>query len=75
MRLTEFLSLANKLAKENPEALNYEVITSTDDEGNGFNLVSFAPSIGVYDDGNFIPIDCIKENGYKKKDVNAVCLN
>lgn len=75
MTLKEFLSKVNKLVEENPKALDYQVVTSMDDEGNGFNPVFYDANIGVYRDRKFVSLDSLKEYGYKKKDVNAVCLN
>lgn len=46
MKLKEFLKTINQLIAENPEYLELEVITAKDDEGNGYNKVSYEPSVG-----------------------------
>ena len=54
MKLKDYIAGLNKLAKENPDALELEIVTSCDDEGNGFNAVHYPPSLGSLDDGYFI---------------------
>ncbi len=66
MEFGKFLERLNKLAEENPKVLKLVVVTSCDDEGNGFNKVHYEPSVGHYEDGDFQGEDgCI----------NAVCVN
>ena len=69
MTLKEFIDNLNKLAEENPEALDMDVVTSADDEGNWFNEVHCPPTIGVFKDGEF----CEPES--EDEAVNAVCVN
>lgn len=66
MKLKEFMENLNKLIKERPEALELDVVTSKDDEGNGFNLVHYSPQIGHLDEDR----DFTEE-----KEVNAICVN
>jgi hypothetical protein len=63
----QFIENLNNLIKEMPECADFDVVTSKDDEGNGFSPVHYEPQIGSYDkeDREF------KE--YKKP--NAVCVN
>ena len=56
------------LADTHPQALDLEIITSTDDEGNFYNKVYYQPTLGHFDTNEFYPIK-------SKKDINAVCLN
>jgi hypothetical protein len=66
MKLKEFIKNLNKLTTDNPEALDYDVVTSKDDEGNGFNLVYYAPQIGHLDENrDFKEVQA----------ANAVCVN
>ena len=74
MNLREYIENLNNLAKGNPEALDYEVISSKDDEGNGFNVVHYEPSIGGFNDGEFYPKDFITEEDMDIE-LNAVCVN
>jgi hypothetical protein len=67
MKFKQYVQSLNKLLEENPEAADFDVVTSRDDEGNGFNLVAFPPSIGAYD---------AHENGFTEYvQPNAVCVN
>jgi hypothetical protein len=45
MKLKDYLERLNELVKNKPEALEMEVLTARDDEGNGFNVVHYAPSV------------------------------
>jgi len=69
MKLQEFMDNLKALIQDNPDALNYEVVTSKDAAGNGYDVVTFNPSIGVYDieDKDFNPIDL--------DSINAICIN
>ena len=70
MKLSEYILELNKLVKENPECLHYEVVYSADDEGNHYQSVHFTPCIGEF-----------KERCYdgqwetETSNPNAVCLN
>ena len=75
MKFKEFLNKLNKYAQENPERLELDVITSIDDEGNGFNLVEYAPSEGVFEDGEWIGSGELKDYNRNKDDINAICVN
>ena len=46
MTLREYLDNLNKAVNEHPEYLELEVITSKDDEGNGYNVVYYGPTVG-----------------------------
>lgn len=69
MKLKQFLGNLNNLAKESPEVLEFQVVTSKDDEGNGFNAVQYKPSLGMFDGHDF---DSGKEANIKP---NAICVN
>lgn len=67
MKLKEFADNINKLLTDRPETAGFEVVTSKDDEGNGYNLVYYSPTVGSYD---------TKEREFtEEKEVNAVCVN
>jgi len=66
MRFKEYLENLNKLAIEKPETLDYTVISSVDDEGNGYNPVIYSPSLGEYDDNEFQS---------ETENFNAICIN
>lgn len=48
MTLREFIKNLETFAKENPNALDLIVITSKDDEGNGYYPVHYEPSKGIH---------------------------
>lgn len=66
MKFKEFVKNLNNTLKEHPETAEFDVVTSIDDEGNGFNIVHFEPSIGHYEDNEF------QTEG---NDPNAICVN
>ena len=43
--LRELIAHLINISEETPESLDYLVVTSRDDEGNGFNVVFYHPSI------------------------------
>jgi hypothetical protein len=67
MKFSEYVKNLNDLLKDRPESAEYDVVTSKDDEGNGYNLVHYAPQVGSYD---------AEEREFKEEQVtNAVCVN
>lgn len=75
MTLKEFIENLNEFVKENPETLDMQVITSKDDEGNGFNLVHYTPSKGIYEDREFISSEQYEDYERDDSETNAVCVN
>ncbi len=75
MTLKEYFEGLQEFIKENPDALDLEVVTSKDDEGNGFNRVHYGPSKGHYDEDSFTSVDMFDEWGIDEDNVNAVCVN
>jgi len=75
MTLQEYIENLVEFSKENPETLNMQVVTSRDDEGNGFNLVYYKPSKGIFEDRDFISEDSISDYERDTNDINAVCVN
>ena len=67
MKFRDFVESVNQLLKKHPEAANMEVVTSSDEEGNSYNKVIYAPSIGYYQDDEFTN----NNSGIN----NAVCIN
>jgi hypothetical protein len=75
MKLKEYIAHLNKIAESNPKALNMEVVTASDDEGNCFRRVSYLPSVGLFKGTDFTSKDEFKYMGIKAKSENAICLN
>lgn len=73
MKLKKYIKKLQKLAKKNPEALEYMVVTSGDDEGNNFNAVYFDPSIGHWSTDGFDVND--EDEDDEDFEENAVCVN
>jgi hypothetical protein len=72
MKLKEYIDNLNDQVKDNPEILNYDVIYSSDDEGNDFDLVVYTPTIGKFnkdDDGWYQKFDS------ESSEPNAICIN
>jgi len=67
VKLKEYLQNLNTLAEKRPETLDFDVITSRDDEGNGFSLVYWQPSVGNYDKDDL--------EFTEEVELNAVCVN
>lgn len=66
MTLKEYYKSLTALLKDHPEAEDYQVVTSCDDEGNSFTPVVYTPNLGAYDRGEFTETE---------QNANAVCLN
>jgi len=71
MKLKQYLKELNAIVLLRPEALEFEMIYSTDDEGNEYNKVNNIPSlisISNIDDNRFLEIE-------EKGKNNAVFVN
>ena len=75
MTLQEFINNLYEFVKENPEALDMQVITSIDDEGNGYNLIHYTPTKGIYEDREFIQSTQYEDYERDGNETNAVCIN
>ncbi len=71
MTLKQYREKLNKLAEENPEADNMQVIYSKDDEGNGYQNVSYSPGLGKFEHGEYMSADQLTDEDKP----NAVCIN
>ena len=69
MKLREFIKNLQLIAEESAETLDFDVVCSRDDEGNGFNGVYFTPTIGTYDGEHNGEFDS------QEGTPNAVCVN
>ena len=77
MTLREYIEGLKKLAKERPETLDLEVVYSRDAEGNGFEAIYWAPSLGCFKDRDFTSEESVQDEDYETEDypLNAVCVN
>lgn len=69
MILSEYIAKLQKIIMENPEAGNYTVVYSQDDEGNYFYNVHFSPSLGYFDGD-----ECFSSEA-DLEDINSICIN
>lgn len=69
MTLREYHEQMTQFIADNPEYIDFPVITSTDDEGNAFNHVIYGCTAGEYDGSYNGEFDSDSSN------VNAVCIN
>ncbi len=76
MKLKEFLENLNELVKENPQALEYLVVSASDDEGNSYSEVVYDPNVGYFDSKED---DFTNEEAFEdweiEEEVNAICIN
>ena len=76
MLFKEYVDGLVDLLARRPDAADFEVVTSTDDEGNGFNRVYFPPGIGNYDGEDWIgEEECIDDPDQEQTTPNAVVVN
>ncbi len=75
MTLEEFVTNLNEFISVHPEALEFEVLSSIDDEGNGYTRIIFPPSVGFFEDNEFIPEANFKEWDISGTQCNSVCIN
>ena len=75
MTLKKFIENLSEFVKENPETLDMQVITSRDDEGNGFNLVYCSPCKGIFEDGDFISSVNYEDDERDASETNCVLVN
>ena len=71
MNLKTYIKALHKIAEKHD---NLEVVFAKDDEGNQYHPVVYTPTLGVYNNGEFISAkdpSIIKE----KIKLNAVCVN
>lgn len=68
MKLDEFLRGIYNFIEEHPDALNKEVVVSSDAEGNSYNPVYYTPSLGRWfsEDKGFM---------FEHEEPNAICIN
>lgn len=68
MKFKEYMDHLSEIVLANPEVLAMDVIYCKDDEGNGYQLVAYNPSLGKDEDMEF-------EITEGRKDYNAICIN
>ena len=74
MKLKQYLEILNEMVKDNPEILEYDVIYSSDDEGNNFDFVNYSPTVGEFKEEEF-GRGYYTFNSQAEINKNAICLN
>lgn len=74
MLLSEYIENLKSVLEENGDL---KVVYAVDEEGNAFNEVCFAPSVGHYDysDSQFTTTDNFGEDEDIDYEINSVCIN
>ena len=81
MKFKDYIKNLQKFLKEHPETVEMEVVASIDDEGNGYNVVQFGPSIAQFHSMEDPWLELVgfyeKENKESPalEDCNAVIIN
>ena len=76
MLLKEWLAELNNLIQQNPQILDYKIVTAIDGEGNSFFEVWNQASFGYFtEDDDFVPVPQFAEWDIEPEQANAVCLN
>lgn len=77
--LKDYLKSLQELIKKYPEAIEYTVIYSHDDEGNEFQKVGAEPTLCQIENINFYRhlelVGYLDEENIDRKDCNAVIIN
>jgi len=71
MKFKDYLEKINAFAEDHPEAMDYDVVYASDDEGNYYNELYNSPFTGHFGDGEFFFGEDLEE----VFPVNAVCIN
>ena len=69
MKFKEYVEKLNDFLAKYPKSGEFEVVSSSDDEGNEYNTLVFGPTIGKYD---------TRERSFRSDDddtIDAVCIN
>ena len=81
MKFKDYVENLQEFLKNNPDTAEMEVVTSIDDEGNGYNIVQFGPSIAQFHSMEDPWLELVgfyeKENKESPalEDCNAVIIN
>jgi hypothetical protein len=77
MTLQNYIELLKDLLNSTPDAKDMKVITSSDDEGNSYNAVHYAPGIMVVENADAHNIELIGEVSEVDEGIGTkvVCLN
>lgn len=75
MTLENYIKQLQEIVEQNPDYKKLTVIYATDDEGNDFKGIGFAPSLGNYNHGSFTQQENFDEIDDDDQYVNVICIN
>lgn len=68
MKLKEFIDTLNEMVEANPKLLEFDVVYSSDSEGNYYDHVFYTPTVGNFTNDFENIFD-------ESKKPNAICIN
>ena len=76
MTFEKYLTQLVDLLEQHPELLHSTVVYAMDNEGNRFIPVSYDPSLGHYNDNEFISTEnCNEDPDCENQEPNSICIN
>lgn len=75
MKLREYLEELNTMVQERPEILDYELVYSSDDEGNYYHKIFYTPGIGYFSEDYVYYEEGGEEFVEFEFTPNVVCMN
>jgi hypothetical protein len=78
MTLNEYIAKLQQFIVANPDAAQFTVVASGDDEGNSYYKIYYDPSVGRYDGSEWHTEGELDHDEFKeepKPTLNAVCVN
>jgi len=73
MKISEMINALNEIYKKHGDL---QIVYSSDEEGNFFGTVGFTPTVGVYEQHDFMDEEYLKEEyGDEEYTINSVCIN
>jgi hypothetical protein len=78
MKLKDYIKALNNLKKKHPECLEFDIIQSSDDEGNSYQKANYGPNLAqVHDlkDYHLEIVGFLGDENIAKEDCNAVIIN
>ena len=81
MKFKDYVKGLQEFLEKNPKTAEMEVVTSIDDEGNGYNVVQFGPSIAQFHNMKDLCLELVgfyeeeDEESPALEDCNAVIIN
>jgi hypothetical protein len=78
MTVKEYVHILDSLIRKHPEIANFQVVFSSDNEGNDYQLVYQEPTLCQIHNPNTSYVEMVGFQGDEtidNKDLNALCIN